>query len=47
MLGLGLQALLVILVIVLLIFGGKKMPEIASGLGMGDARDRPMSNWTC
>jgi len=33
MLGLGFQELLVILIIVLLLFGGKKLPEIASGLG--------------
>jgi sec-independent protein translocase protein TatA len=33
MLGLGFQELLIILVIVLLLFGGKKLPEIASGLG--------------
>jgi sec-independent protein translocase protein TatA len=33
MLGLGLQELLIILVIVLFLFGGKKLPEIASGLG--------------
>jgi TatA/E family protein of Tat protein translocase len=46
MLGLGLQALLVILVIVLLIFGGKKLPEIANGLGMGDSRDRPIRSPT-
>jgi sec-independent protein translocase protein TatA len=33
MLGLGFQELLIILAIVLLLFGGKKLPEIASGLG--------------
>ncbi len=31
--GLGMQELLIILVIALLFFGGKKLPEIASGLG--------------
>lgn len=31
----GVQELLIILVIVLLIFGGKKIPEIARGLGEG------------
>ena len=31
--GLGFQELLLILVIVLFLFGGKKLPEIASGLG--------------
>ena len=33
MLGLGFQELLIILIIVLVLFGGKKLPEIASGLG--------------
>ncbi len=33
MFGLGIQELLIILVIVLFLFGGKKLPEIASGLG--------------
>ena len=31
--GLGMQELLIILAIALLLFGGKKLPEIASGLG--------------
>src|SRR5437016_6512447 len=31
--GLGFQELLIILVIALLFFGGKKLPEIASGMG--------------
>lgn len=31
----GIQELLVILVIVLLLFGGRKIPEIARGLGAG------------
>ncbi len=32
---LGMQELLIILLIALLIFGGKKIPELASGLGQG------------
>ncbi|MBN1479971.1 twin-arginine translocase TatA/TatE family subunit [candidate division KSB1 bacterium] len=31
----GIQELLVILFVVLLIFGGKKLPELAKGLGKG------------
>lgn len=31
----GFQELLVILFVVLLIFGGKKLPELAKGLGKG------------
>ena len=33
MLGLGYQELLLILVIVLVLFGGSKLPELAKGLG--------------
>ncbi len=35
MLGLGLQELLVILLIVLVLFGAKRIPEIMGGLGKG------------
>jgi sec-independent protein translocase protein TatA len=31
--GLGFQELIIILVIALVIFGGKKLPEVGSGLG--------------
>jgi len=33
MLGLGMQELIIILVIVLVLFGAKRLPELASGLG--------------
>ena len=35
MFGLGGQELLLILVIVLILFGAKKLPELAKGLGKG------------
>lgn len=34
-LGIGTQELLIICVIVLLLFGGKKIPELMKGLGKG------------
>ena len=34
-LGLGMQEILIILVIVLLLFGGKKIPELMRGAGKG------------
>lgn len=34
-LGIGTQELLIICVIVLLLFGGKKIPELMKGLGQG------------
>lgn len=33
MFGLGFQELIIVLVIALVIFGGKKLPEVGSGLG--------------
>ena len=33
--GLGLQEILVIALIILLLFGGKKIPELMKGLGKG------------
>ncbi len=35
MFGIGTQELIIILVIVLLVFGSKKLPELAQGLGKG------------
>ena len=35
MLGLGMQEIIVIALIVLLFFGGKKIPELMKGLGKG------------
>ena len=35
MYGLGMQEVLVIALIVLLLFGGKKIPELMKGLGKG------------
>ena len=33
MFGIGFQELIIVLVIALVIFGGKKLPEVGSGLG--------------
>ena len=35
MFGLGMPELIIIFVIVLIIFGGRKLPEIGSGIGKG------------
>ena len=35
MFGLGIQEILVIALIILLLFGGKKIPELMRGLGKG------------
>jgi sec-independent protein translocase protein TatA len=35
LIGLGAQEIVIILVIVLLLFGGKKIPELMRGLGRG------------
>jgi len=35
MFGLGVQELLLILIVVVLLFGAKKIPELARGLGRG------------
>ncbi|MDY6906166.1 MAG: twin-arginine translocase TatA/TatE family subunit [Thermodesulfobacteriota bacterium] len=35
MFGIGMPEMLILLVIVLIVFGAKKLPEIGSGLGKG------------
>ncbi len=35
MFGLGIQEILVIALIILMLFGGKKIPELMNGLGKG------------
>ena len=47
MFGIGMQELLVILVLVLVIFGAKRLPEIGGGLGRGlHHRTQPTQNPT-
>ncbi len=35
MFGLGMQELVIILIVALLVFGGKRLPELGAGLGKG------------
>jgi len=44
--GIGMPELLVILVIILIIFGAGKLPEIGSGLGRGIKNFRKASSGT-
>ena len=44
MFGIGTQELIIILVIVLLVFGSKKLPELAQGLGKGIREFRKASS---
>ena len=44
MFGIGFQELLVILLILLLLFGAKKIPELARGLGHGIAEFKKAFN---
>ena len=46
--GLGFNEILIIAVIILLLFGGRKIPELMRGLGKGvrefnDAKDKPQN----
>lgn len=46
--GLGFNEILIIAIIILLLFGGRKIPELMRGLGKGvrefnDAKDKPQA----
>ncbi len=45
MFGIGTQEILFILLIVLLFFGGKKIPELMKGLGKGVRSFKDGMNW--
>lgn len=45
MFGIGTQEILFILLIVLLFFGGKKIPELMKGLGKGVKSFKDGMNW--
>lgn len=44
MLGLGMQELLIILAIVMVLFGAKRLPELASGMGKAIKNFKKASN---
>ena len=45
MFGLGMQEIIVIALIVLLLFGGKKIPELMKGLGKGVKSSKELTFW--